>query len=160
MGKATLIQKVFLVSFLVILLGQASNGQFKCNNNGDCERQLHCMDGNMPSCWLKTNVCYCKNPHVNRPFTCTTVADCVKQLKCLHGTPSCFAKTQRCYCKLLNSLPNNETRCNNDADCSVLLKCTDADRAPTCFVKPHGCYCKLRSRPPAGAPSVTARDQD
>lgn len=103
---------------------------------------MKCSEGR-PTCYYRTNVCFCRRTHDNLPFTCKTVADCVRQLKCINGTPSCFASRNVCYCKLPNSRPNNETRCNNDADCGVLLKCLDPrHEKPTCFLKSHNCYCK------------------
>ncbi|TMW91659.1 hypothetical protein EJD97_014063 [Solanum chilense] len=57
MDKATFL-KVFLVSFLLILLG--SNGGLVCNEDGDCDHQLICNVGK-PLCNVKTRTCYC--PH-------------------------------------------------------------------------------------------------
>lgn len=144
-----------------VILGEAIKG-LKCNDSDICIKQLNCTEGH-PVCYYRTNVCYCRLPHDNQPFRCKTTADCARQLECLPGgIPSCFARTQVCYCKVPNSLPNyNETMCNSDADCGVLLKCNlDPYNSPTCYMKTHRCYCKIPSQPPIGSPpSGTANKQ-
>nr|XP_019071172.1 uncharacterized protein LOC109121118 [Solanum lycopersicum] len=160
MEKATLIKKVFFVSFLIILIGQTINGVTWCNDSDICIKNLKCNEGH-PVCYYISNMCYCRLPHDTKPFRCQTTADCARQLKCVKGVPACFASTKNCYCKLPNSKPNiNEKMCKNDLDCTVLLKCSNPAQNPTCYLKTSKCYCKSPSRPPVGAPpAVNANEQ-
>ncbi|KAK4361597.1 hypothetical protein RND71_020549 [Anisodus tanguticus] len=57
MQKATFL-KIFLFSFLLILLGQASNGAFVCFKDTDCVGIVQCKEG-VPICSLTTHKCTC-----------------------------------------------------------------------------------------------------
>ncbi|OIT27910.1 hypothetical protein A4A49_32923 [Nicotiana attenuata] len=60
MEKATFL-KIFLVSFLLILLGQGSNGAFVCFKDRDCIGIAKCKEG-VPICSLTTHKCTCFKP--------------------------------------------------------------------------------------------------
>ncbi|CAN4091212.1 unnamed protein product [Withania somnifera] len=58
MEKASFL-KVFLVSFLLILLGQGSHAQ-ACNEDADCANVVRCIDAH-PVCNVATHQCGCPN---------------------------------------------------------------------------------------------------
>ncbi|CAN4092849.1 unnamed protein product [Withania somnifera] len=61
MEKASFL-KVFLVSFLLILLGQGINGGLLCNDDDDCDHQLICSFGS-PFCNVRTRTCFCPSAY-------------------------------------------------------------------------------------------------
>ncbi|OIT22469.1 hypothetical protein A4A49_51556, partial [Nicotiana attenuata] len=58
MEKATFL-KIFLISFLLILLGQSSNAAFACSKDADCP--MKCIDADV-KCDLTMHKCFCPNP--------------------------------------------------------------------------------------------------
>ncbi|KAK4357077.1 hypothetical protein RND71_022687 [Anisodus tanguticus] len=64
MKKATFL-KVFLVSFLLILLGQGSNVVSGCSTDADCVTVVRCIDAT-PIC-DETHKCRCPTANFNGP---------------------------------------------------------------------------------------------
>ncbi|KAM3249140.1 hypothetical protein P3L10_010909 [Capsicum annuum] len=58
--EKTIFQKIFLVSFLLVLLGQSCSGLFSCSSDADCAEIMTCIPPEeKPKCALATQACFC-----------------------------------------------------------------------------------------------------